>query len=119
MRHQQNPRSLLHAATGLALGGTALAQAAAPDAKAYVLTSADGETVVRPSGDIVTKVDPTRGAPNVAMGTHHLRIGAGIPVHRHELMDEILLAQESRGAVMLTREQSRAIGQKHGTIFKA
>ena len=57
---KQNRRSLLLGAAGLALGGTALSQAAAPDAKAYVLQSSEGETVVRPSGDIVIKVDPTR-----------------------------------------------------------
>ena len=174
----QSRRSLLLGAAGLALGETLLTTAAAAqEPKAYLLHGGEGETVVRPSGDIVIKVDPTKGAPNIAMGTQHLKAGAGIPVHRHELMDEILLVQEGRGAVMLsdtrmpiekgttiyvpkgqwhgfenpdspmdlvwivtppgleaffreignapgappkalTREQFRAIGQKHGTIFK-
>jgi len=65
----QDRRSLLFAAAGFALGGTMLSQhAAAQDAKAYVLQGAEGETVVRPSGDIVIKVDPTRGAPNSRWG---------------------------------------------------
>ena len=51
-------------------------ESSAQAARAYVLHSAEGETVVRPSGDIVIKVDPTRGAPNIAMGTQHLKAGA-------------------------------------------
>jgi quercetin dioxygenase-like cupin family protein len=129
-------------------------------------------------GDIVIKVDPTRGSPALAMGTQHLKAGAGILVHRHDLMDEILLIQEGRGFAILddqrtpiakgstifvpkgfwhgfenpeiamdlvwivtppgleaffrevggapgappkalTREQFRAIGEKHGTIFRS
>jgi quercetin dioxygenase-like cupin family protein len=112
---KQNRRSLLLGAAGLALGGTALSQAAAPDAKAYVLQSSEGETVVRPSGDIVIKVDPIRGAPNIAMGTQHLKIGAGIPVHRHELMDEILLVQDGRGAAIVN--DARVPIEKGSTIY--
>ena len=109
-------RSLLFAAAGFALGGTMLSQAAAAqDAKAYVLQGAEGETVVRPSGDIVIKVDPTRGAPNIAMGTQHLKIGAGIPVHRHVMMDEILLVQDGRGAAIVN--DTRVPIEKGSTIY--
>jgi quercetin dioxygenase-like cupin family protein len=176
-----NRRDLLAAMTGFAVGGVlgghaAIAQASA--ARGYHFSAAEGETIARPSGDIVIKVDPTRGSPALAMGTQHLKPGAGIPVHRHDLMDEILLIQEGRGFAILddqrtpiakgstifvpkgfwhgfenpeiamdlvwivtppgletffrevgsapgaapktlTREQFRAIGEKHGTIFRS
>jgi len=176
-----NRRDVLAAVGSLAAGGALGGQAAiaqAPAARGYHLGAAEGETVVRPSGDIVIKVDPTRGSSTLAMGTQHLKPGAGIPVHRHDFMDEILLIQEGRGFAILddqrtpiakgstifvpkgfwhgfenpetamdlvwivtppgletffrevgsgpgappralTREQFRAIGEKHGTIFRS
>lgn len=176
-----NRRDLLAAMAGLAVGGALAGHAAIAQAspgRGYHLGAAEGETLVRPSGDIVVKVDPTRGSPALAMGTQHLKAGAGIPVHRHDLMDEILLIQEGRGFAILddqrtpiakgstiyvprgfwhgfenpeiamdlvwivtppgletffrevgsapgappkalTREQFRAIGEKHGTIFRS
>jgi quercetin dioxygenase-like cupin family protein len=175
-----NRRGVLAAVASFAVGGvlggqTTMAQASAT--RGYHLGAAEGETVVRPSGDIVIKIDPTGGSPALAMGTQHLKAGAGIPVHRHDFMDEILLIQEGRGFAILdnqrvpiakgstifvpkgfwhgfenpetamdlawivtppgleaffrevgsapgappkalTREQFRAIGEKHGTIFR-
>jgi quercetin dioxygenase-like cupin family protein len=113
---KQSRRSVLLGVAGVAFGASVLAEeSSAQAARAYVLHSAEGETIVRPSGDIVIKVDPTRGAPNIAMGTQHLKAGAGIPVHRHELMDEILLVQEGRGAVLL--DDRRMPIEKGTTIY--
>ena len=61
-----NRRDLLAAMAGVAVGSAlgghaAIGQASA--ARGYHLGAADGETVVRPSGDIVIKVDPQD--PNV------------------------------------------------------
>ena len=113
---RQNRRFFLLGAAGLAMSPAILPhQAAGQGAKAYVSHASEGETVARPSGDIVIKVDPTRGAPNLAMGTQHLKAGAGIPVHRHDLMDEILLVQEGRGFVIL--DDVRIPIEKGTTIY--
>jgi quercetin dioxygenase-like cupin family protein len=115
----ENRRGLLAALAGLtaAAGGllpaTAFAQAAVRTG--YHLGAAEGETIVRPSGDIVVKVDPTKGSPSLAMGTQHLKVGAGIPVHRHVVMDEILLVQDGRGFAML--DDQRTPIAKGSTIF--
>ena len=113
-----NRRNLLAAMAGIAAGGALggrASNAQAPAARGYHLGAAEGETVVRPSGDIVIKVDPIKGAPALAMGTQHLKPGAGIPVHRHDLMDEILLIQEGRGFAIL--DDQRTPIAKGSTIY--
>lgn len=114
----QDRRGVLAAIAGLAVGGALVRHAAHAQAsmsRGYHLGAADGETLVRPSGDIVIKVDPTQCSPSLAMGTQHLKAGAGIPVHRHDHMDEILLIQEGRGFAIL--DDQRAAIAKGSTIF--
>ena len=94
------------------LDNTAEAQRAA--AQGYVLGATEGETLVRPGGNIVIKVDPTKGSTGMAMGTQHLKGGAGIPVHQHE-QDEILVVQEG-GGIAIMGESRRPI-EKGTTIF--
>jgi quercetin dioxygenase-like cupin family protein len=80
----------------------------------YVLRANEGETLVRPGGNIVIKADPTKGSTGMAMGTQHLKGGAGIPVHRHE-QDEILFVQEGGGTAIMG--ESRQPVEKGATIF--
>ena len=89
------------------------AEAQRAAAQGYVLSASEGETLVRPGGNIVIKVDPTKGSAGMAMGTQHLK-GGGIPVHRHE-QDEILFIQEGGGTAVMG--ESRQLVEKGTTIF--
>lgn len=90
------------------------AEAQRAAAQGYVLGASEGETLVRPGGNIVIKVDPTKGSPAMAMGTQHLKAGTGIPVHRHE-QDEVLFIQDGGGVAVLG--ESRQAVEKGATIF--
>jgi quercetin dioxygenase-like cupin family protein len=90
------------------------AEAQRAAAQGYVLRANEGETLVRPGGNIVIKVDPTKGSTGMAMGTQHLKGGAGIPVHQHE-QDEILVVQEGVGIAIMG--ESRRPIEKGTTIF--
>jgi quercetin dioxygenase-like cupin family protein len=90
------------------------AEAQRTTAQGYVLGANEGETLVRPGGNIVIKVDPTKGSLGMAIGTQHLKPGAGIPVHRHE-QDEVLVIQEGGGMAILG--ESRQPVEKGATIF--
>jgi mannose-6-phosphate isomerase-like protein (cupin superfamily) len=90
------------------------AEAQRAAAQGYVLSANEGETLVRPGGNIIIKVDPTKGSTGMAMGTQHLKGGAGIPVHQHE-QDEILVVQEG-GGIAIMGDSRRPI-EKGTTIF--
>jgi len=91
-----------------------MAEAQRTGAQGYVLGLNEGETLVRPSGNIVIKADPTKGATGMAMGTQHLKVGAGIPVHRHE-QDEILFISDGGGTAIMG--EARVPVEKGATIF--
>jgi hypothetical protein len=55
-----------------------------------------------------------KGSTGMAMGTQHLKGGAGIPVRRHE-QDEILVVQEDGGTAIMG--ESRQPVEKGATIF--
>ena len=57
----------------------------------YVLGATDGETLFNTSGEVVIKVDPTRGSHDLSLGTQRVPPGAGIPRHRHAYWDEFHL----------------------------
>lgn len=103
--------------TALGVGQALLdnrAQAQRDSARGYVLSAGEGETLVRPTGNIIVKADPTKGSSGMALGTQHLKPGAGIPVHRHE-QDEVLIVEEGGGIAILG--ESRQTVEKGATIF--
>ena len=55
--------------------------------RGYVLGADDGERLTNPSGEVIFKVDPSRGSDNLSLGTQQVPPGAGIPRHRHAYMD--------------------------------
>lgn len=63
----------------------------------YVLGPAEGEHLVRNTGNLFIKVDPSRGSNNMALGTQQVPIGAGIAVHQHQEADEVLFVLEGAG----------------------
>jgi quercetin dioxygenase-like cupin family protein len=67
----------------------------------YVLGPEDGEVLVRPNGRIVVKVDPRTGSHSMAVGTQDLDRGAGIPIHRHDTADEVLMIQNGHAHAKL------------------
>ena len=68
-----------------------------------------------PSGEVIFKVDPSRGSDNLSLGTQQMPPGAGIPRHRHTYMDEFIYILEGSGTVLLNDE--RLPIQKGDTIF--
>lgn len=83
----------------------------------YVLAATGGEHLVhfRDGGNIFIKVEPAKGSENFAMGTQQLPAGAGIPVHRHFLMDEAFYVLEGSGTFIF--EDVRHPIEKGATIF--
>ena len=63
----------------------------------YVLGPTEGEHLIRNAGNLLIKVDPTRGSNNMALGTQQVPIRAGIPVHQHHEADEVLFVLEGSG----------------------
>ena len=45
----------------------------------YVLGTTDGEHLFQSSGEIVIKVDPTRGSNDLSVGTQLMPQGVGVP----------------------------------------
>lgn len=117
---QQKRRAFLLCLAGLGCGrtmlhGQSVTQAATP--QGYVLRPGDGEHLVhfRNPGNIFIKVDPTKAARNLALGTQQVPVGAGIPVHRHFQMDEAFYVLEGGGNLMLNDVPHSF--EKGGTIF--
>ena len=67
----------------------------------YVLAPTDGEHLIRNAGNILIKVDPSRGSNNMALGTQQVPIHTGIQVHQHQEADEVLFVLEGTGFGML------------------
>ena len=67
----------------------------------YVLGPTEGEQLMRNSGSLFIKVDPSRGSNNMALGTQQVPIRAGIPVHQHNEADEVLFVLEGAGVGIL------------------
>jgi quercetin dioxygenase-like cupin family protein len=92
-----------------------IAAAQRANSRGYVLGASDGERLINRSGDVIIKVDPSRGSDNLSLGTQQVPPGAGIPRHRHAYMDEFIYILEVSGTVILDDE--RLPIQKGGTIF--
>ena len=93
----------------------AAAQAGAPGG--FVLGPGDGEHLVhfRDGGDIFIKVGAAVESSGLAVGTQQVKVGTGIPLHRHFKMDEAFYVLEGRGHVVLN-DVRHAIAPG-GTVF--
>jgi quercetin dioxygenase-like cupin family protein len=85
------------------------------EARGYVLGVDEGERLTNPSGEVIFKVDPSRGSDALSLGTQRVPPGAGIPRHRHAYMDEFFYVLGGSGTVLLNDE--RLPIQKGDTIF--
>ena len=99
-------RNLLLGLGGLGISrllrpGKGLSQAAEP--LAYVLGVDEGEQLVhfRDQSKIVIKAGSATGSSNLALGTQQVKVGAGIPIHRHFQMDEAFYVLEGGGSFIL------------------
>ena len=81
----------------------------------YVLEATDGERMFNSSGEVVIKVDPTRGSSDLSLGTQLVPPGAGIPRHVHTYWDETIYVLDGSGIVTLNDE--RVPIQEGATIF--
>ena len=91
------------------------ADAQNPSPAGYVLGPNEGEALTRGPTTIRVKVDPLRGSRNMAAGTQLLPKGAGIPVHQHTGMDELLYVLEGSGSGLLG--EASAPLEKGSAIF--
>jgi len=84
---------------------------------ASVLATNDGEHLLhfRDQGDIFIKLGSATGSKNVALGTQQVKVGTGIPVHRHFNMEEVFYVLEGRGSVILN--DVRHVLEKGAAVF--
>lgn len=77
------------------------AQAAEP--QGFVLAADEGEQLVhfRDQSKIIIKAGSDTGSGNLALGTQQVKVGAGIPIHRHFQMDEAFYILEGSGTFIL------------------
>ena len=107
----------------MAAGAVGIGRASAQDlagriaAKASVIGATDGQHLVhfRDQGDIWIKLGAATGSDGLAIGTQQVKVGTGIPIHRHFTMDEAFLVLEGGGRAMLN-DVSQAF-EKGSTIF--
>jgi mannose-6-phosphate isomerase-like protein (cupin superfamily) len=109
-------RSILLSGAGLAIeralsATPAGAQITAPEG--YVLGPNDGEHLIQRGGNQFIKVDPTKGANGLAMGTQQVLVGVGIPIHRH--FDEAFYIVDG-GGIFILNDVRHPI-EKGATIF--
>jgi quercetin dioxygenase-like cupin family protein len=90
-------------------------QSAAP--QGYVLGAGEGEHLAHfaDAGEIFIGVGPATGSAGFALGTQQVRVGGGIPIHRHLQMDEAFYVLEGSGVFSLN-DVGFPIG-KGATIF--
>src|ERR1700751_903917 len=113
-------RNLMLGWGGLAISrllrpGKALSQTAEPPG--YVLGVEQGEQLVhfRDQSRIVIKAGSATGSSNLALGTQQVKVGAGIPIHRHYRMDEAFYVLEGSGSFILNDVHHPF--EEGGTIF--
>jgi quercetin dioxygenase-like cupin family protein len=69
----------------------------------YVLGPTGGEHLVhfRDHGDVYIKSGSATGSNDLALGTQQVKVGTGIPIHRHLKMEERFYVLEGSGRVIL------------------
>ncbi|MBS1802762.1 MAG: cupin domain-containing protein [Acidobacteria bacterium] len=113
-------RSLL-----LGIGGFAMSSAIPGTSAAAQQTSKQGNTLdpqqgehlihFRDGGDIFIKVSAATGSEHLAVGTQQIRVGTGVPIHRHFQMEESFYVLDGSGFFIL--EDNRHAIQQGSTIF--
>ena len=90
-------------------------QSTAP--QGYVVNAGEGEHLAHfaDAGEIFIWVGPATGSAGFALGTQQVRVGGGIPIHRHLQMDEAFYVLEGSGIFSLN-DVSHPI-KKGATIF--
>jgi quercetin dioxygenase-like cupin family protein len=94
-----------------------MTQIQAPPPQGYVLGASEGEHLAHfaDAGNIFIKVGPATGSINFALGTQQVRVGGGIPIHRHLRMDEAFYVLEGSG--IFTLDDISYPVERGGTIF--
>jgi quercetin dioxygenase-like cupin family protein len=80
-----------------------------------VLGPAEGDHLIRNSGSIFIKVDPSKGSKNMALGTQQVSRGIGIAVRQHQEADEMLFVLEDTGFGVL--DDTRIPIEKGSVIY--
>ncbi|HEY7307153.1 MAG TPA: cupin domain-containing protein [Bryobacteraceae bacterium] len=117
---EQKRRSFLLRSGAIGIGQVLLqgfAEARVPALRGFVLGSSEGEHLVhfRDHGNIWIKVGLATGSDNLALGTQQVKLGAGIPIHRHLQMEEAFYVLDGSGTVILN-DVHHAF-ERGGTIF--
>jgi quercetin dioxygenase-like cupin family protein len=117
---EQQRRSLLFSLGSLGIGGVlpqSGVEAHAEVGQGYLLGATEGEHLIhfRDQSDIFIKISSATGSSNFAMGTQQVKVGTGIPVHRHFQMDEAFSILEGSGTFLLN--DVRHPFEKGATIF--
>ena len=113
-------RSLLFGIGGVAMSH-AFPQNPATDSgsakQGYALEPGQGEHLLhfRDGGDIFIKVSGTSGSENFAIGSQQIKVGTGVPIHRHFEMEESFYVLDGSGFFIL--EDVRHPIQQGSTIF--
>ncbi len=117
---ERKRRSLLVGLGGLGVSQAltqSVVKAQPPSRQGNVLGPNEGEHLVhfRDHGDIFIKIGSATGSDNLALGTQQVKVGSGIPIHRHFHMDESFYVLEGSGTFIL--DDVRHSFEKGGTIF--
>ena len=99
-------RSLLFGIGGVAMGRVFTTNA--PDERpaathGYTLDADQGEHLIhfRDHGNIFIKVSADTGSGNFAIGTQQIKVGTGVPIHRHFQMEESFYVLDGSGLFIL------------------
>jgi quercetin dioxygenase-like cupin family protein len=113
-------RSLLLGIGGIAMSSALPSISAAgqqPSKQGNALDPQQGEHLIhfRDGGNIFIKVSSATGSEHFAIGTQQIKVGTGVPVHRHYQMEESFYVLDGSGVFIL--EDVRHPIQQGSTIF--
>ena len=86
-----------------------------PASNGYVLGPDEGEVLLVRNTKVIVKADPRTGSRGMAAGTQDLGTGAGIPLHKHDNADEMLVVQ--KGAAMAILGDTHKLASAGSTVF--
>ena len=113
-------RSLLAGIGGIAMGSvlpTLPATAQQSSKQGGTLDPQQGEHLIhfRDGGNIFIKVSAATGSERLAIGTQQIKVGTGVPIHRHPEMEESFYVLDGTGFFIL--DDVRQPIQQGSTIF--
>ena len=98
-------RSLLLGIGGIAMSSVlpSITADGQPSSQGNTLDPQQGEHLIhfRDGGDIFIKVSAATGSEHFAIGTQQIKVGTGVPVHRHFQMEESFYVLDGRGFFIL------------------